>query len=487
MAKKVAIIGSGISGLACSIRLAGRGFDVSVFEKNNVAGGKINQIKAEGYRFDTGPSLLTLPGLLYELFEMANENIDNYLEIKKLDNICRYFYDDGTIINAYSNPLDFANEITNKTLDGKDNFLHYLENAKELYNLTSKTFIFSPFQKIETFFTPEAKAIARNLNKLDAFYSLHKRNLKSFKDKKLVQLFDRYATYNGSNPYKAPATLKIISHLEHQIGAFIAKNGMYQIVKALYNLAVKKGVTFHFNSKVNEISYTNREIKGIYVNNEFIPYCKVICNVDITYAYKNLLKNRKAPWQFKTQEYSSSAIIFYWGIKKQFPQLDIHNIMFSANYKKEFEYLFNKKQLYTDPTVYIYISSKINNNDAPVNCENWFTMINAPHDVGQDWKEYVTLAKNYIVEKINKVLNIEILDLIDFEDIAYPKTIALATSSYKGALYGPSSNSKLSAFMRHANFKKNVKGLYFIGGSVHPGGGIPLCLASAKIVDQLIT
>ncbi len=486
MPEKIAVIGSGIAGIACAIRLACRGYNVEVYEKNDYPGGKIGEIINNGYRFDTGPSLLTLPELIEELFELANEDISKYLKINKLENICRYFYEDGTIINAFSDANDFANEIVNKTTEKRTNFLDFLSKAKELYELTAKIFIFSPFQKLETFLTPEAKQIARKLNKLDAFVSMHKRNKRSFIDKKLVQLFDRYATYNGSNPYKAPATLKIISHLEHNIGAFVAEKGMRQIIDGLYQLAIRKGVKFIFNTKVDEIAYSNKEIKGITIQEKFIAFDYVISDSDISYVYKNLLSKKKIPARYRRQEDSSSAIIFYWGVNKKFPELDIHNILFSDNYKEEFKCIFNKKMIYNDPTIYIYISSKFKNDDAPINSENWFTMINAPNNVGQDWDDLVKKARISIIEKINKMLKINIEDCIEFETVANPKSIEQTSLSYKGALYGPSSNSKFSAFIRHANFKNNINGLYFVGGSVHPGGGIPLCLASAKIVDELI-
>ena len=208
--------------------------------------------------------------------------------------------------------------------------------------------------------------------------------------------------------------------------------------------------------------------------------------MDIFSTYKRLLPGSKHPQKILEQERSSSALIFYWGIKGKFPELDLHNIFFSEDYQKEFTMLFEDKDLYEDPTVYVNITSKEDSNDAPEGCENWFVMVNAPGNFGQDWEKLKVQAKKNILLKLNRILDRNIEELIDFETVLEPITIEEKTSSHRGSLYGTSSNSKFAAFLRHANFSSDYKGLYFCGGSVHPGGGIPLCLLSAKIMTDLI-
>jgi len=178
-------------------------------------------------------------------------------------------------------------------------------------------------------------------------------------------------------------------------------------------------------------------------------------------------------------------LIFYWGIKQSFPQLDLHNIFFSENYKEEFDTLFQKKNVSNDPTVYINITSKKLSSDAPENSENWFVMINVPSNSGQNWDDIRTTARQNILSKLSRILKTDIESLIEEEEYLDPIRIEAKTSSHAGALYGASSNDRMAAFFRHPNFSK-VKGLYFAGGSVHPGGGIPLCLLSAKIVGELV-
>ena len=185
-----------------------------------------------------------------------------------------------------------------------------------------------------------------------------------------------------------------------------------------------------------------------------------------------------------SQEKSSSALIFYWGIKQEFSALGLHNILFTENYKTEFDYIFNKKELYHDPTVYINITKKYCEADAPKGGENWFVMINVPHNAGQDWDKIIAEAKPIILNKISRNLGVAIEPLIEVEHLLEPRTIESRTQSHLGSLYGTSSNNRYSAFLRHPNFSSSIKNLYFCGGSVHPGGGIPLCLLSAKIVGD---
>jgi phytoene dehydrogenase-like protein len=207
--------------------------------------------------------------------------------------------------------------------------------------------------------------------------------------------------------------------------------------------------------------------------------------MDVFSTYKHLLKEEKQPQKILQQERSSSAIIFYWGIKSKFPELDLHNILFSNDYNEEFKKIFDDKSLADDLTVYINITSKEDPNDAPEGCENWFVMVNAPGNFDQDWPKLIAKARMSIIKKINKVLNTKIENLIVSEDILDPIAIEAKTGSHRGSLYGTSSNSKFSAFLRHANFSSSYKNLLFCGGSVHPGGGIPLCLLSAKITAEL--
>ena len=484
--KKAIIIGSGIGGIATALRLRSMNYDVTVFENNNYPGGKLASFDLGPYRFDAGPSLLTMPHFIDELFVLFNENPRDYFNYKKKDISCKYFWDDGTKLNAYSEKSKFINEI-NKVLGVKESTVStYLLKAKKKYDLTKRMFLEQSLHKLKTYLSKDLLIGLFNVFSFQINKTLNQVNELELKEPHLVQLFNRFATYNGSSPYKTPGMMTLVQHLEQEYGTYVSDKGMNNITKSLYDLALRQGIDFKFNSFVSQILISGKRAIGVSVGEE--SYCSdiVVSNMDIVPTYRNLLKNYYQPEKTLSQERSSSALIFYWGINKEFKNLDLHNIFFSNDYKKEFQSIFEKKSIFSDPTVYINITSKDVKGDAPDNCENWFVMINSPNDSGQDWDNMIDEVKSNILKKINRLLNIELEDYIEYEKVYTPKTIESNTQSYMGSLYGSSSNNLMSAFLRHPNFSNETLNLYFCGGSVHPGGGIPLCLLSAKIVSQLI-
>ncbi len=486
MTNRVGIIGTGIGGLAAALRLAAQGYEVSVFEKNSFPGGKLGEIQQDGFRFDTGPSVFTMPEHVDELFHLAGKEPSDYFHYNKLGQSCKYFYEDGTEINAQQNLKEFATELETKTGEAPENLYEFLGKSKTIYDLTSDVFVFKSIHDKKNLFRKSSLKALFNFHKIDAFRTMHQANAKFFDTEKAVRLFDRYATYNGSDPYKAPATLNIIPHLEHNKGTFFPEKGMYSIIKNLVALAEELGVHFYFNREVKQVDpQTNRGF-SILTEEGSWNMDKVVSDMDVQTFYSKVMKDEDLFTKNKQHEKSSSAIIFYWGVNGQFPQLNLHNILFAENYQQEFQTLFDKKEIFHDPTIYVYISSKQVPSDAPNGKENWYVMINAPENVGQDWDKFKEQARKYIIAKLNRVLNINIEKYIDFERYKDPRDIESFTSSFHGSLYGNSSNDKFAAFNRHPNFSKKFKDLYFVGGSVHPGGGIPLCLASAKIVADTI-
>ena len=315
---------------------------------------------------------------------------------------------------------------------------------------------------------------------------MNDKNSRTFSNPKTVQLFNRFATYNGSNPYKAPALMNMISHLEFNLGAFLPKKGMHQITTHLAKLAEEANVTINYNANVDALDIgLNNRITSIKSDGIEYPFDVVVSDVDIHVLYNYLLPKSFTPKKLIQQEKSSSAYVFYWGINKEFEALGLHNILFSDDYKKEFDHLFSKQFPTDDPTIYINITSKYCKDDAPKGCENWFVMVNVPHNKNKSIDYAAAIRKN-VIDKINDILKTDIEKHIITESTLSPVDIETQTSSYGGSLYGNSSNNQFAAFLRHANFSSSIKNLYLVGGSVHPGGGIPLCLFSAKIASQLI-
>ena len=486
MKKKVIVIGSGIAGLAASIRLKSKGYEVEVFEKNSNVGGKLSDFYIDNFRHDFGPKLFTMPELVEELFKNAGVNIDKYFKYEKLDIACKYFWSDGVTFNAYSNNQKFLNEV-NKNFNNKENKVKsYLIKSKNKFNLVKRIFLEKSLHKFSTYLSFDAIKAIFNILQLNIFISLDLLNKRYFRDEKLIQLFNRFATYNGSSPYLTSGIMSIIQHLEHDLGVFMPKKGISDISYSLHNLAIDLGVKFYFNSEIDQILIKDKSAVGVVINKIHHKADIIISNMDVNLTYDRLLKGLKKPFFIKNYQPSSSAVVFYWNMNKSFSGINIHNIIFSKNQQKEFDYIFNKKSIYNDPTVYICSTSKIVKEDAPDGCENWFILINSPFDNGQDWEIIIKELRNNIIKKINSTLKVNIENNIINEKILTPVDIETETLSKFGSLYGSSSNSLQSAFVRHPNFSKNINNLYFCGGSVHPGGGIPLCLNSAKIVSELI-
>lgn len=501
---KIGIIGAGIAGLATAVRLASKGHEVHVFEANNYAGGKlseftlysngsedthmpngINEGENRAYRFDAGPSLFTMPMYVEELFEEANVPIKDYFNYDKMDVVCQYFWEDGTQLTAWADEQKLAQEVENQLVVKLDIVKKILSIAKTKYETAGRIFLEKSLHKISTWTTWSVAKSLLMMPSFDIFKTMNATHEQFTKSTKLIQFLNRFATYNGSNPYKASGMLSIIPHFEHGIGAFYPRGGMYEITKSIFKLAQLKGVHFHFNQKIESIKVENGVADGLNTEGLYYDFDTIISNMDVYFTYKKLLPHEKHPEKTLNQERSTSALIFYWGIKKSFSNLHLHNIFFSNDYKNEFDYL-EKGEVCNDPTVYVNISSKQTPSDAPEGCENWFVMVNVPHNSGQDWNEIIKRTRENIIKKLSKILNVDLQSLIEVEDILHPLSIESKTASFGGALYGTSSNSRMSAFLRHKNFSSSIKNLYFCGGSVHPGGGIPLCLLSAKIVSELI-
>ncbi|MFD2785733.1 1-hydroxycarotenoid 3,4-desaturase CrtD [Hymenobacter rubripertinctus] len=482
-----AIIGAGIGGIATAVRLAVAGHRVVVFEAQESFGGKMHQLELPGgYRFDGGPSLFTLPHLVDELFRLAGREPRDYFRYQRLDPITEYFFADGTRLTAWADEEKFAQEVEARLGTPAADVRAFLARSGRAYDATAGTFLHKSLHKAGTYLSPEVLKALAALPRLGLTNTMHQRHQAAFADPRLVQLFDRFATYNGSDPYQAPATLSMIPHLEHGIGAFYPEGGIYAIAQSLVRLARELGVEFRYREPVQEILVQGSRVTGLRTDQGSYTFDQVVSNMDVVPTYRHLLAGQPAPERTLAQPRSSSALIFYWGIGRRFPELGVHNIFFSGDYKREFEAIFQEQTVATDPTVYVNITSGHTPTDAPVGHENWFVMINVPHDQGQDWPALVARTRTAVLARLSQALGTELAPLIRAEHVWDPPGIAARTSSFGGALYGSSSNNALAAFLRHPNFSGRLKGLYFCGGSVHPGGGIPLCLLSAHIVSDLM-
>jgi len=485
---KVAVIGAGLGGLACAVRLAKAGFEVDVLERSASPGGKAGSLQLGGYRFDTGPSLLTMRSVVDNLFEDAGQRPG----IQPLDVLCRYFYPDGTELDSVSDPSSVAERLAELGWAERERVVEYFDYCRRIWDASAEFFLLRPMKGVlatvrEVGLRRAFDALAR-LRDLDGRRTMHEANSSFFCDPRAQQLFDRRATYAGSSAYLAPATLNIIQHVDYALGGFVIEGGVRALVDALARLAEKRGVRLHLSSPVESILTQGGRAEGVIVGGERLGFDAVISNADVNVTYRDLLGDTtsRSARRYVALEPSSSAVVFYWGVRGRHPELDVHNILFSSDYRAEFEDLFSNHTCHHDPTIYIYLSSRYVPDDSPEGCENWFVMINAPHDRGQDWQAEVARAREAVVRKLRERLGVDVDAVIEEEAVLDPPELERRTNSRHGSIYGISSNSKWAAFQRQRNRSEHYRGLYFCGGSAHPGGGMPLVMLSGKMAADLV-
>jgi phytoene desaturase len=482
---KAVIIGSGIGGMASAIRMATMGFETHVFEQNTFYGGKINSKLLKGYRFDRGPSVFTEPHLVDDLLALNGPSGIDFT-YSKLPISCCYFFEDGFRLALPSGTSAVAKSLSNELGEDRKNVERLLKRLELNYKAVYAVFIQASLHRIRQWLNRNVINAIYRIPLYGLFSSMNSINTKAFKNPKTTQIFNRFATYNGSDPYRSPGMFNIIAHLELNIGPFMPKGGMVSISDAIYKKAIDLGIQFHFESRVDEIIYSEGKVKGVVSAAQNQECDVVVSNMDVHFTYEKLLPKLERPQKILNQEKSTSAIVFYWGIRKSFDQLDVHNIFFSEDYKDEFNSIFLNKTLSDDPTVYIHVSSKMEKEDAPEGCENWFVMVNAPIDTGQDWEAQRQNVRANILRKLDKLLNEDVASLIEVEEELDPVMMERMYSGKNGSIYGNASNTMLSSFYRHPNYAPGLKGLYFSGVTVHPGGGIPLALNSAAIVQRCV-
>ena len=483
---KVIVIGAGLGGLSAACRLAQNGHEVHVYERNDSFGGKVNQIKADGFTFDTGASLVTMKHVFEDLFESCGKDINEYSwTFERLDPICRYFWKDGTEFDAAASvektKLNIA-EISSKDADG---FEEYLASSRQKYEISERTFLAKSLNELPSLLRP---SYLPDLLKISTLSNLDKFNSKHFESPKMRQLFNRFATYNGSSPYKTPATFALIPWVEFGLGAWYPKGGIYEIPKAIKSLADNLGVAFHFGESVNKIVVEGAVTKGIETSNGFVEADIVVSNADAISAYRDLIpeSERRIYNEKKLSkiEPSCSGFVLLLGTNKKFESIAHHNIYFSDDYPSEFEGIFETGELPSDPTIYVCATSRTDATQAPEGGENFFVLINAPYTrvKSLDYENY----GEFIVDELEKRGLSGLRESLVFKKMITPEDFEEKYRANRGSIYGVSSNGIMSAFMRVPNMAKDIKGLYFVGGTTHPGGGMPLVLLGGKMVADLI-
>ena len=484
------VVGAGLGGLATAVRLAAGGARVAVLEQDAQPGGKLNQWRSGGFTFDTGPSLVTMPGVIADLFRAAGRRRGDYLTLQPLHPGCRYRWPDGTTFNADSDLAAMTAAI--RRLDPRDvgGYLRFLAYGRALYERAARPFLFHERPRPMDLLRRRGWDVLR----IGAFTTMDAAVRAHFHSPYLRQLFNRYATYNGSSPYQAPATLCLIPYLELAEGGWYIAGGLYRLAEALLRLAGELGVEIRTGAQVAEVLFDGRQAVGVRLaGGEELRAGAVVVNADPLYAYQSLippaLRPRREPAARVTlaSDLSCSGFVLLLGTDCDFPALAHHNIFFSGDYPAEFRALFRQRRPAPDPTIYVSYTSRSDPTQAPPGGGNLFVLVNAPAlTPAANWDAWAGPYRKLVLDRLEAAGLPDLRRHIVIERMLTPSTFAGRFNAFGGALYGFSSNNRLAAFRRPANRAPGLPGLFFVGGSAHPGGGIPLALLSARLVANAV-
>lgn len=477
--KHVVVIGGGLGGLAVALRLRARGFAVTLFEAGPTFGGKMNRWVKDGFTFDTGPSLITMPWVFEDLFQAAGSRMEDHVELLPLHPLSEYVYDDGTRFTYSSSLPEWLRTV--KQLDPRDvsGFLKFQELGARLYEVSRRTFLkHSPAERPGL----EALGALRHMPLRHGWGNYHDTVAAHFRSPYLQQLFDRYPTYVGSSPYSAPATLALIPYLEYAFGGYAVRGGLYTIAESLVTLCRINGVTLCENSRVVNIETSAGRATGIVLDDGRRASADVVVMNGDSLNLPAMLGTEPKP-----DARSMSGFVMLLGIAQSLPQIAQHTIFFSGDYKREFSDIFDNQQFPTDPTVYVNAASRADRKLVPGEGETLFIMANAPA-IGAKWSAYHTaIARARVLARLRRGGFPDVIGTAIVEDTWTPSRIEERYLMPGGAIYGTDSHGWRNAFFRPRNMDATVRNLFRVGGSTHPGGGTPTVLLSAEITCRLIS
>ncbi len=478
--KNVVVIGGGLGGLAAALRLRARGFAVTLFEAGPTFGGKMNRWVKNGFTFDTGPSLITMPWVFEDLFRAAGSRMEDHVELLPLHPLSEYVYNDGTRFTYTSSLPEWLRTV--KQLEPRDvaGFLKFQELGARLYEVSRRTFLkHSPAERPGR----EALAALRYMPLRHGWGNYHDTVAAHFRSPYLQQLYDRYPTYVGSSPYSAPATLALIPYLEYAFGGYAVRGGLYTIAESLVTLCRQNGVTLCENSRVAKIETNAGAVTGVVLDDGRRASAAVVVMNGDSQNLPAMLGREPKP-----DARSMSGFVMLLGIAQSLPQIAQHTIFFSGDYKREFSDIFHNQQFPADPTVYVNAASRADRKLVPAGeGETLFVMANAPA-IGANWTaEHTATARVRVLARLKRGGFPDISSAAVVEDTWTPQRIEERYLMPGGAIYGTDSHGWRNAFFRPRNQDAAVRNLYRVGGSTHPGGGTPTVLLSAEITCRLIS
>ncbi|MCM3781679.1 phytoene desaturase family protein [Neobacillus mesonae] len=489
MRKKIVVIGGGLGGLSSAMRLAADGHEVTVLEKNERAGGKLNIRSGEGFAFDTGPSILTMPWVLEQLFESTGRKLSDYMSLVRIEPQWRTFFEDGVSIDVTSDLPELLSTIKEISTEDAAEFLKYLQYCQKLYDLNRRSIYARSLSGLDEL---RGMHSIKELLAMDPLRTLAQSTDKYMKDEHLRQLFNFFIMYIGSSPYHAPAVLSQLVYVQLGLGIYYVDGGMYNIAKGMLKVLDEQGVIVKTNAKVTRINTKGSTATGVTLEDGTILEADlIVSNLEAIPTYHSLLKDQNGSLSSakKLNKYAPtvSGLVLLLGVDKQYEQLLHHNFFFSQNPAKEFDDIFNKGIPSDDPTVYIGVSSKSDPTQAPAGKDNLFVLTHVPPlKPGKSFEAYKQDYRELVLNKLERMGLKDIREHIEFEYTFIPDDLQRLYGANGGSIYGVVTDRKMNGGFKVPSKSDLIDNLYFVGGSTHPGGGVPMVTLSGQLTADLI-
>ena len=481
------VIGAGIGGIATAARLACRGYQVIVVEKNGKPGGRCDQLVRDGHRFDIGPTLFLMPEVFAETYAALGERMEDQLDLRRIDPTYRIRFDDDTELALTSDLNAMREQIEAIEPGSLGGLLRYLAEGGLHYHVSLERFVGRNFYSLLDYFSLQNLPLLFQLKALKKHYD----NVGNyFRHPHLKAAFTFQNMYLGISPYDALATYSLIQYTELANGVWFPTGGLYRVIETLEKIAQARGVQFLYYTSVKQIQVeSNRATSVLLQDGSRLDADVIVTNADLPYAYRNLLPDRREARRLERLKYTSSAIMFYWGVDTVYPQLGTHNVFLSGDYRASFDRIFKDKTLPDEPSFYVHAPARADAAAAPAGQDTLMVLVPVGHleeDANQNWGALQARARAAVLERLAKMGIRELEQHLKFEVSYTPQDWQTRYNLAKGAAFGLSHNFMQVGYLRPQNRHPRYRNLYFAGGSTHPGTGLPLVLISARLTTERI-